>query len=155
MSALEGAYWTPVPQPELIGRPKWSWCVNMWIKTCGPGQGTPTRLTRGGHQGSEAPVSKRLRFPSCPLFHSPRPEAENIQVTSGGTVKLADFGLARICSFQLALTSILVIVWYPELQKFFYCLRIQHLWTWGTLAVSPQRCFLKGLSFAEPLKLTS
>ena len=115
----------------------------------------PTRCTRGDHQGCEAPVSKRPRFPSCPLLHSPRPEAENIQVTSGGTVKLADFGLARICPFHLALTSVLVTLWYPEFQKFLYCLHMQHLWTWGTLAVSLQRCFLKGLSSVEPLKLTS
>ena len=31
---------------------------------------------------------------------------ENIQVTSGGTVRLADFGLARIYSYQMALTPV-------------------------------------------------
>ncbi|VTJ52124.1 Hypothetical predicted protein [Marmota monax] len=41
---------------------------------------------------------------------------ENILVTSGGTVKLADFGLARIYSYQMALTPVVVTLWYgaPE-----------------------------------------
>uniref|UniRef100_A0A8C5JVQ5 Cyclin-dependent kinase 4 n=1 Tax=Jaculus jaculus TaxID=51337 RepID=A0A8C5JVQ5_JACJA len=41
---------------------------------------------------------------------------ENILVTSSGTVKLADFGLARIYSYQMALTPVVVTLWYraPE-----------------------------------------
>ncbi|KAF4026320.1 hypothetical protein G4228_018371 [Cervus hanglu yarkandensis] len=41
---------------------------------------------------------------------------ENILVTSGGTVKLADFGLARIYSYQMALSPVVVTLWYraPE-----------------------------------------
>ncbi|XP_046331397.1 cyclin-dependent kinase 6-like [Haliotis cracherodii] len=41
---------------------------------------------------------------------------QNVLITSQGQLKLADFGLARIYSFQMALTSVVVTLWYraPE-----------------------------------------
>lgn len=36
---------------------------------------------------------------------------QNILVTSQGTLKVADFGLARVYGFQMALTSVVSIFW--------------------------------------------
>ncbi|KAB1257833.1 Cyclin-dependent kinase 4 [Camelus dromedarius] len=47
---------------------------------------------------------------NCIVHQDLKPEY--ILVTSGGTVELADFGLARIYSYQMALTPVVVTLWY-------------------------------------------
>ncbi|CAB1320517.1 unnamed protein product [Coregonus sp. 'balchen'] len=54
---------------------------------------------------------KDIKQPGLDFLHSHRVvhrdlKPQNILVTSGGQIKLADFGLARIYSFQMALTSV-------------------------------------------------
>lgn len=39
---------------------------------------------------------------------------QNVLVTRDGRVKIADFGLARVYAFQMALTSVVVTLWLVE-----------------------------------------
>ena len=83
-----------------------------------------THLDKGPPPGLPVEITKDLmhQFPrgldflhaNCIVHRDLKPE--NILVTNGGTVKLAAFGLARIHSYQMALTPMVVTVWYraPE-----------------------------------------
>lgn len=83
-----------------------------------------THLDKGPPPDLPVEITKDLmhQFPrgldflhaNCIVHRDLKPE--NILVTNGGTVKLAAFGLARIHSYQMALTPMVVTVWYraPE-----------------------------------------
>ncbi|KAJ7322321.1 hypothetical protein JRQ81_018608 [Phrynocephalus forsythii] len=73
---------------------------------------------------------------------------QNILVTSSGQIKLADFGLARIYSFQMALTSVVVTLWYRA-PKFYFNQVMQHQLICGVLAVYLQKCSAEGHFFVE------
>uniref|UniRef100_A0A2K5RTI7 Cyclin-dependent kinase 4 n=1 Tax=Cebus imitator TaxID=2715852 RepID=A0A2K5RTI7_CEBIM len=71
---------------------------------------------------------------NCIIHRDLKPE--NILVTSGGTVKLADFGLARIYSYQMALTPVVVTLWYraPEvLLRSTYAIPVD-IWSVGCIS---------------------
>ncbi|KAG8005138.1 Cyclin-dependent kinase 6 [Nibea albiflora] len=76
---------------------------------------------------------------------------QNILVTSGGQIKLADFGLARIYSFQMALTSVVVTLWYraPEvLLQSSYATPVD-LWSVGCIFAEMFRRSVVGVPSAE------
>uniref|UniRef100_A0A8D3D3F3 Protein kinase domain-containing protein n=1 Tax=Scophthalmus maximus TaxID=52904 RepID=A0A8D3D3F3_SCOMX len=76
---------------------------------------------------------------------------QNILVTSGGQIKLADFGLARIYSFQMALTSVVVTLWYraPEvLLQSSYATPVD-LWSVGCIFAEMFRRSVVGVPSAD------
>lgn len=102
---------------------------------------------------------------NCIVHRDLKPE--NILVTSNGTVKLADFGLARIYSYQMALTPVVVTLWYraPEvLLQSTYATPVD-MWSVGCIFAEMFRrkygtrnfllLMVQGLSSVETLKLTS
>ncbi|CAL1266121.1 unnamed protein product [Larinioides sclopetarius] len=70
---------------------------------------------------------------------------QNILVSNQGVVKLADFGLARIYSGQIALTSVVVTLWYrpPEVLLYQSYASAVDVWSSG--------CILAELYKREPL----
>uniref|UniRef100_A0AAQ4PZ32 cyclin-dependent kinase n=1 Tax=Gasterosteus aculeatus aculeatus TaxID=481459 RepID=A0AAQ4PZ32_GASAC len=79
---------------------------------------------------------------------------QNILVTSGGQIKLADFGLARIYSFQMALTSVVVTLWYraPEvLLQSSYATPVD-LWSVGCIFAEMfrRRTVVSAMSYPHP-----
>ncbi|XP_062822499.1 cyclin-dependent kinase 4 isoform X2 [Anolis carolinensis] len=82
---------------------------------------------------------------NCIVHRDLKPE--NILVTSSGQVKLADFGLARVYSCQMALTPLVVTLWYraPEvLLQSAYATPVD-LWSVGCIFAEMFRRNLIGL----------
>lgn len=81
---------------------------------------------------------------------------QNILISSEGQLKLADFGLARIYSFQMALTTVVVTLWYraPEvLLQTRYGAAVD-LWSCGCIffELFTRRALFKGSSEFDQLK---
>ncbi|KAK7482976.1 hypothetical protein BaRGS_00025753 [Batillaria attramentaria] len=81
---------------------------------------------------------------------------QNILISSEGQLKLADFGLARIYSFQMALTTVVVTLWYraPEvLLQTRYSAAVD-LWSCGCIfsELHSRRALFKGNSEFDQLK---
>ncbi|KAB0376752.1 hypothetical protein FD755_011196, partial [Muntiacus reevesi] len=64
---------------------------------------------------------------------------ENIQVTSGGTLKLADFGLARIDSYQTAIHLWFLTLWCPTSAEAHTLHGLQHTRARGLQQEKPPR----------------
>ncbi|XP_025080840.1 cyclin-dependent kinase 6-like [Pomacea canaliculata] len=81
---------------------------------------------------------------------------QNILISCQGQLKLADFGLARIYSFQMALTTVVVTLWYraPEvLLQAKYAMSVD-LWSCGCIFAElfNRRVLFKGNSEFDQLK---
>lgn len=81
---------------------------------------------------------------------------QNLLITSRGELKLADFGLARIYSFHMALTTVVVTLWYrsPEvLMQAEYGTSVD-MWSVGCIFAElfNRRALFKGTSEFDQLK---
>ncbi|XP_043934572.1 cyclin-dependent kinase 6-like [Protopterus annectens] len=87
---------------------------------------------------------------NCVIHRDLKPE--NILISSSGKIKLADFGLSRIYSFHMALTPVVVTLWYraPEVLLYSSYKPSVDIWSFGCVfAEMHQRrsLFLADLNF--------
>ncbi|XP_048416775.2 cyclin-dependent kinase 6-like [Stegostoma tigrinum] len=81
---------------------------------------------------------------------------QNILVSNSGQVKLADFGLARVYSFHMALTPVVVTLWYraPEVLLYSRYTAAVDIWSVGCIFAEmlQLRPFLCGISDINQLQ---
>ncbi|XP_078080594.1 cyclin-dependent kinase 6-like [Mustelus asterias] len=81
---------------------------------------------------------------------------QNILVSNSGQVKLADFGLARVYSFNMALTPVVVTLWYraPEVLLYSRYTAAVDIWSVGCIFAEmiQLRPFLCGISDINQLQ---
>ncbi|XP_069760715.1 cyclin-dependent kinase 6-like isoform X2 [Narcine bancroftii] len=81
---------------------------------------------------------------------------ENVLVSNSGQVKLADFGLARIYSFNMALTPVVITLWYraPEVLLYSRYTVAVDIWSAGCIFAEllQLRPFLCGISDINQLQ---
>ncbi|XP_055513193.1 cyclin-dependent kinase 6-like [Leucoraja erinacea] len=103
----------------------------------------------------------RQLFRGLDFLHSNRVvhrdlKPQNILVSNKGQVKLADFGLARVYSFNMALTPVVVTLWYraPEVLLYSRYTAAVDMWSAGCIfaEILQLRPFLCGISDINQLQ---
>ncbi|XP_078280636.1 cyclin-dependent kinase 6-like [Rhinoraja longicauda] len=103
----------------------------------------------------------RQLFRGLDFLHSNRVvhrdlKPQNILISNKGQVKLADFGLARVYSFNMALTPVVVTLWYraPEVLLYSRYTAAVDMWSAGCIfaEILQLRPFLCGISDINQLQ---